>query len=181
VDPVGTVYIADAGNGRVRKVTTDGVITTVAGSGSSFPFGDGGRATDVLLNAPVGVAVDAARNLYVAETFPVGVALDRAGNLYIAYFGNDRIRRMATDGTIVTAAGNGNEAGYSGDGGAAVNAELYSPWGVEVDAAGSLFIADARNNRIGRMATDGTVATVAGNCLQWCWRAGDRCLDYILR
>ncbi len=102
---------------------TNGIITTVAGNGTNGYSGDGGAATNAELQNPFGVAVDA------------------TGNLFIGDDGNSVIREVGTNGIITTVAGNGT-TGYSGDGGAATNAELYYPDGVAVDATGNLFIAD---------------------------------------
>src|ERR1035437_5366560 len=145
VDPSGNVYIADYYAGVIRVVSTDGVITTVAGTGYSTGYsGDGGPATSAQLNVPVAVAFDA------------------AGNIYIADVGNYVIRRVATNGVITTVAGNGT-AGYSGDGGPATSAELNYPTGVAVDAFGNLYIADAWNHTIRRVWANGTITTIAGN------------------
>jgi uncharacterized protein (TIGR03437 family) len=138
VDSAGNVYIADAGNGRVRKVS-HGVITTVAGGGASL--GDNGPASSALLSAPV------------------GVALDSAGNLYIADAADNRIRKVS-NGLITTVAGNRTQ-GFGGDNGPATNAELHDPGGVAVDSAGNVYIADTQNNRI-REVSNGIIATVAG-------------------
>jgi sugar lactone lactonase YvrE len=131
VDAAGNLLVADTGNNRIRRVDgTTGIITTVAGNGTSGFSGDGGPATSASLRAPVGVAVDAAGNLLIADT------------------GNQRIRRVdGTTGIITTVAGNGIY-GFSGDGGAATSASLYNPNGVAVDAAGNLLVADTGNNRI---------------------------------
>jgi sugar lactone lactonase YvrE len=150
VDANGNLFIADFFNNRVRKVSTNGIITTVAGngynagSGSGGYSGDGGAATSAELNVPTGVAVDA------------------CGNLFIADNGNNVIRKVSANGIISTVAGNGT-GGYSGDGGAATNAELNNPSGVTVDANGNLFIADQRNQRIRKVSTNGIITTVAGN------------------
>jgi sugar lactone lactonase YvrE len=143
VDVAGNLYIADFFNSRVRKVATNGTISTVAGGGGSYP-GDGGPATNAVLGNVTGVAVDV------------------AGNLYIADPDNNRIRKVAANGTISTVAGNGT-LGYSGDGGPATSAQLWSPDGVAVDVAGNLYIADGNNNRIRKVATNGMISTVAGN------------------
>jgi len=140
VDAAGTVYIADSGNNRIRRVS-NGVITTVAGNGTSGYNGDNIPATSATLSGPYGVAVDA------------------AGNLYIADFGNCRIRKVS-NGIITTVAGNGLP-GYGGDNGAATNASLNGPYGVAVDAAGTVYIADSGNNRI-RIVSGGVIATIAG-------------------
>ena len=142
VDASGNVFIADQYNNRVRRVATNGIITTVAGGGMKSP-GDGGAATNAQLSNPEGVAVDASGNLFIADT------------------SNNRIRKVGTNGIITTAAGNG--VGYSGDGGPATKAALLQPAGVAVDASGNLFIADQFNNRIRKVGTNGIITTVAGN------------------
>ncbi|MEX0730375.1 MAG: SMP-30/gluconolactonase/LRE family protein, partial [Aquisalimonadaceae bacterium] len=144
VDAAGHLYIADSWNHRIRRVSPDGVITTLAGTGNGGYAGDGGPATAAQLRHPDGVAVDA------------------AGHLYIADFGNHRIRRVSPDGVITTVAGTGI-GGYSGDGGPAAAARLYYPSGVAIDAAGYLYIADEGNYRIRRVSPDGVITTVAGN------------------
>ncbi len=144
VDAAGNLYIADEFNHRIRKVDTGGAISTVAGSGTEGYSGDGGLATATQLNTPTGVAVDA------------------AGNLYIADQNNQRIRKVDTGGAITTVAGTGGY-GYSGDGVAATAAQLYGPYGVAVDAAGNLHIADTLNNRIRKVDTGGVITTVAGS------------------
>ncbi|OEH84502.1 hypothetical protein BHU72_09865 [Desulfuribacillus stibiiarsenatis] len=146
VDNLSNLYIADSSNNRIRKVSaTDGVITTVAGTGSYSYSGDGGLANQAGLN------------------FPRGVAVDSHGNLYIADRSNHRIRKVsATDGVITTVAGTGTPD-YSGDGEAATSANLKSPHGVAVDSHGNLYIADTENNRIRKVsAADGVISTVAG-------------------
>ena len=107
-DAAGNLYIAEYLNERVRKVATNGTITTVAGTGAVGFSGDGGPATTALLNGPS------------------RVALDKAGNLYITDSGNYRVRKVSLDGTITTVAGNGS-AGSSGDGGPATSAAVDSP------------------------------------------------------
>jgi sugar lactone lactonase YvrE len=129
VDSAGNLYIADSSNCRVRKVIPGGTITTLAGSGAQGYSGDGGPATAASLWGPSSVAVDAAGNLYFADTW------------------NSRIRKVALGGTITTVAGNGRMA-YSGDGGPPTAAGLNLPQGVAVDAAGNLYIADYFNYRI---------------------------------
>ncbi len=139
VDSAGNLYIADLGNRLIRKVS-NGVVTTVAGGGSVL--GDNGPATGAQLTWPGGVAVDAADNLYIAEQ------------------GSSRIRKVS-NGVIATVAGDGTW-GYGGDNGPATSAQLSGPWGVAVDSAGNLYIADTRNNRI-RKVSNGVITTVAGN------------------
>ena len=197
LDPAGNLYIADSGNSRIRKVSPGGTISTYAGSGSRGFSGDGGPAAAAQLNNPVGMALDPAGNLYIADItnnrirkvtsggtistyagsgsfgfsgdggpatdaqlgVPVGVALDPAGNLYIADHDNGRIRKVTSGGTISTYAGSGSR-GLSGDGGPATAAQLYSPHGVALDTAGNLYIADS--NRIRKVTPGGTISTYAG-------------------
>jgi sugar lactone lactonase YvrE len=152
VDTAGNLYIADSSNNRVRKVSTSGTITTVAGNGSSGHWGDGGTATNAGLASPWGVAVDA------------------AGNLYIADSDNHRVRKVSMSGTITTVAGSGTTGysggGYSGDGGPATGATLNNPYGVAVDTSGSLYIADTYNSRVRKVSTSGTITTIAGSTTQ---------------
>jgi sugar lactone lactonase YvrE len=134
VDAAGNLFVADRGNSRVRRVdAATGVITTVAGTGAEGYGGDGGPAADAPLNYPVGVAVDAAGDLFIADSY------------------NHRVRRVdAGTGVITTVAGDGSN-GYAGDGGPAADARLGWLQGVAVDAWGNLFIADASNNRVRRV------------------------------
>jgi uncharacterized protein (TIGR03437 family) len=200
VDAAGNWYIADTLNNAVRKVSLNGTISNYAGNGAAGSSGDGSAATSAQLNAPQGLAVDAAGNLFIADTMnakvrkvsasgtittvvgsgtpgfggdggaaasaqlnlPVGVAVDSSGNLYIADFGNSRVRKVSTNNTIATVAGNGS-AGYSGDGGPAAKAQLNGPQAVAVDAAGNLYIADTGNNAIREVTAAGLISTVAGN------------------
>lgn len=203
-DAAGNLYIVDQDNHRVRKVVPGGTITTVVGDGDeeSLPgAGNGGPAVRSSLNAPGGMAFDAAGNLYISDTYndqvrkvtvstgiitpfagstapnfggdggratsamlnlPAGLAFDKAGNLYIADQLNNRIRKVAVDGTITTFAGDGRTA-FSGDGGPATSAALNYPSDVAFDAAGNLYIADERNNRVRKVTPAGVITTVAGN------------------
>ena len=140
-DPAGNLYIADAGNHRLRRVGLDGNIATVAGNGQDGFSGDGGQATMASLSRPNAVAADAAGNLYAGDA------------------GNSRVRRIAPDGTISTVAGNGAYR-LSPDGTPATAGYLNAPRGIAFDSAGNLFISgdDARLRRVGR---DGTLSTVA--------------------
>jgi sugar lactone lactonase YvrE len=144
LDASGNLYIACQSDSRIRKVNPAGTITTVAGNGTTGYSGDGGAATSAELDAPQSVYVDA------------------SGNIYIADWGNDRIRKVTPSGIITTVAGIGT-AGYSGDGGAATNAQLNAPQGVYKDATGNIYIADGANSRIRRVDTGGIITTVAGN------------------
>ena len=142
VDGYGNVYIADYGHARVRKISTHGIITTVAGNGSTVHSGDGGLAT-------------------AAGMMPVAIAVDAAGNLYIADHAGSRIRRVGVNGIIATIAGTGIR-GYGGDGGPGVAARLSDPADVDVDAAGNVYIADFGNNRVRKLTPTGTITTIAG-------------------
>jgi len=179
------------------------VITTVAGNGVSGYNGTAGAATGAELGAPLGVALDSAQNLYIADpknsvvwkvaaqtgliavaagngtpgysgdggqaanaqlNTPYGVAIDKSGNLYIADAWNNVIRKVAANtGVIATYAGNGTP-GFSGDKGQATAAQLQSPWGVALDSAGNLYVADMYNRAIRKIAAStGIITTVAGN------------------
>src|SRR5437879_2175397 len=145
-DQAGNLFIAAAFQNRVFKVDSEGQLTVVAGSGTFGFSGDGGPATAAGLAFPEGVAVDAAGDLFIADSF------------------NARIRRVdATSGIITTVAGNGFR-GFNGDGGPATSANLTTPTGIAVDSSGNLFIADTENARIRRVdgATD-IITSVAGN------------------
>jgi trimeric autotransporter adhesin len=187
-DETGNIYIADSANSRIRMVTkSTGIISTVAGTGSSGYSGDGGQATSAVLNYPYGVAVDASGNIYIADTYnhrirmvtkstgiistvagtgssgysgdggqatsaalyyPCGVAVGASGNIYIADTDSYRIRMVTkSTGIISTVAGTGSY-GSSGDGGQATSAALYNARGVTIDASGTIYVADAGNNRI---------------------------------
>jgi NHL repeat len=143
IDRGGSILIADALYHRIRRVTPDGMITTVAGNGYPEFGGDGGPATAASLQ------------------YPTGVAPDRDGNVFIADAANHRVRRVDPDGTITTVAGTGR-AGFAGDGGPATDAMLHHPTGVAVTRHGELFIADEYNHRIRRVGTHGRIGTVAG-------------------
>jgi sugar lactone lactonase YvrE len=146
-DPAGNIYLCDTNNNRVRRVDAQtGIITTVAGVGSSGYSGDGGPATQAMISQPG------------------GLTMDGGGNLYFADSGNSIIRRIdAVSGIITTVAGVPAAAGYTGDGYAATQAKLSSPRGVAFDAAGDLFIADTSNNAIREVSlATGIIGTVAG-------------------
>jgi uncharacterized protein (TIGR03437 family) len=143
LDSAGNLYFSDSTRHRVRKIDTSGIITTVAGNGVDGYSGDGGLATSASL------------------AYPVGVAVDAYGNIYVADGDNNRIRKITQDGMIHTVAGNG-QGGYSGDGGPAVDASLNTPEDVAVDLAGNIYIADAGNNRVRKVDPAGTITTTAG-------------------
>ena len=184
VDARGHLYIADAGDHRVRVVTPDGVIRTFAGDGHAGFRGDGGPATQAQLRSPYGLAVDPAGNVYIADlgnarvrrispdgvittvaggdgmrlVAPRNVAVDRTGALYISDFGGHRIYRVSSSGAVAAVAGAG-EAGYVGDGGPALSALINAPGGLAVDAAGVVYFADTGNRRI-RYVRNGRIETL---------------------
>jgi uncharacterized protein (TIGR03437 family) len=149
MDRLGNLYLSDSHQFKIRKISPQGTITTVAGTTSGYS-GDGGPATSAKLTlAGGGPGLS-------------GLAMDAAGNLYISDTQNNVIRMIsATTNIITTVAGNG-VAGYSGDGGPATKASLMFPSGIAVDGAGNLYIADVLNDRI-RKVTGGVISTVAGN------------------
>jgi uncharacterized protein (TIGR03437 family) len=199
IGPDGNLYIADERNHRVRKVSTAGVISTVAGTGIPAISVDGLPPTSTPLDAPAGLLLDSTGALWIGEYFgnrvhklppggmmqpvagngtagfngdfrsattaelqaPDQTTLDAAGNLYIADSGNHRIRKVTPQGMISTYAGTGS-AGFGGDGGQAASATLNLPRGVAADAAGNLFIADTNNNCIRKVTPGGLIATVVG-------------------
>jgi sugar lactone lactonase YvrE len=138
VDGGGVVYFADSSNGRIRRVTTDGIIRTLPGIN-----GDGGPAATATLAGPT------------------GLAFGQDGSLYVAERDGERVRRIDPSGRITTVAGNG-VMGFGGDGGSAVAAELDHPTAIALDGSGNLFIADSKNNRVRRVDRGGRITTVAG-------------------
>lgn len=189
-DSSGNSYIADAGGNRIRKVTTTGVISTVAGNGISGYTGDGGAAISAKLYYPGGVAIDSAGNLYIADAFNNVVrkvdttgtintfstnanfsglwnmATDTAGNVYVADTGTCVIWKINSSGVATAVAGTIFVCGFAGDGGLATSAQLNTPYGIAVDKAGNLYIGDSSNNRIRKVNKAGTITTITGdgNC-----------------
>lgn len=198
IDSAGNIYIADTSNHRIRKIDTNGVITTIAGTGTGTFGGDNAAATSARVNSPQGVAVDGSGNVYIADTSnnrirkintsgtistvagngtggyladnvaatstrinaPRSVALDSSGNFYIADTSNNRIRKVNSGGTITTVAGTGT-ASFSGDGGVATSATVRAPQAITFDSADNLYIADTTNHRI-RKVSSGTISTLTG-------------------
>jgi sugar lactone lactonase YvrE len=143
IDGEGNIFVSDRDNDRVRRVSVDGLIATVAGNGEALFSGDGGPALDATLDDPAGLAVD------------------EEGVLYIADSNHHRVRRVDPDGVISTFAGTG-QLGSDGDGGPATEAMLSDPESLLFDTAGNLFVGDSGANRIRRIAPDGTITTFAG-------------------
>jgi hypothetical protein len=145
IDALGDVIFADAGGNVIRKVDTKGTMTILAGTGAGTYTGDGGAALSATLNAPQGVAVDAAGNLFIADT------------------ANHVIREVSADtGIITTVAGNGTAA-FTGDTGLATAASLHSPSSVALDLAGNVYVADTGNHAVRRFFPGGIITTVAGD------------------
>jgi len=197
-DAAGNLFISDTDNNRVRKVDRNGTITTIAGTGQCANRGDGGPATQASLCVPSALALDAAGNLYVAQSashvvrriaangtistvagtgiagnsgdggsaaaarlnWPLGLAFDAAGNLYVSSFLGNVVRKITPSGTIATVAGTG-AAGFSGDGGLATSAQLSGPAHLAFDPAGNLLVSDRYNGRVRRIA-NGIITTIAG-------------------
>jgi len=141
IDSKGNLYIADSGNQSIRKITTDGVITTVAGNGHEGFAPDGTLATNAQLSSPFSVAIDP------------------QGNVVFPDNGNQRIRRIKSDGTLQTIAGNGN-AGIAGDGGFATQANLSNPQYLRYDANGNLYFKNG-GNQVRVITTDGRINLIA--------------------
>jgi uncharacterized protein (TIGR03437 family) len=198
LDSAGNLYVSDNADHRIRRVTSDGLIRTVAGTGAIGFAGDNGPATSASLNEPEGIAIDANNNLYIADqlnnrirrvdtqgiitTFagtgvagdsgdggsatgatlnqPTGVAAD-SGNIYVAERGGNRVRKISPNGTITTIAGTGAGAS-TGDGGPAVQASLNQPGGVAVDSNGNIYISELFGCRVRKISKDGTISTFAG-------------------
>jgi sugar lactone lactonase YvrE len=144
IDSSGNIYIAERSGERVRKITKDGNINTVAGTGSGGPPG-----------AETGVAISQRLNL------PQGLFVEPGGSVLIADSNNNRVRRLTTDGNIATIAGTG-VGGYEGDGAAATSARLHGPIGVTEDSDGNIYISDSTNDAIRQIGSDGIITTVAG-------------------
>ncbi len=192
LDADGNIYVADAENHRIRKITPTGTVSTLAGSSTNGSVD--GTGADAQFNSPRAVAVDALGNVYVADGvnhkirkitpagvvttlagsgtsgfadgdgiaaqfyFPKGIAVDGDGNIYVADDINHRIRKITPAGTVTTLAGS-TSGSADGDG---TSAQFNSPRGVAVDDAGNVYVADSGNHRIRKITSTGTVSTVAG-------------------
>jgi trimeric autotransporter adhesin len=142
IDKSGNIYFTDVGNFRIRKISSSGIITTIAGNGTSGFSGDGGPAIEAELG------------------WPSEIALDKAGNIYFTDSYNNRIRKISFEGIITTIAGNGM-ANVSGDGGPALNAGLLSPQGITLDASGNIYFTNGGPS-IRKISTSGIITTIAG-------------------
>jgi uncharacterized protein (TIGR03437 family) len=197
VDAAGNVYLCDSNNHRIRKVTPDGTVSTIAGGNAAGYAGDNGPAVGALLNFPRNIAADEAGNIYINDynnnrvrkigtdgkistiagsgaccSSPDGglgtaaylvtgpVTADPSGNVYVYDYLTSRIRKISSSGVINAFAGDGNE-GFAGDGQAATMARFSSVAALGTDAANNVYIADANNERI-RMVSNGIITTVVG-------------------
>ena len=202
-DTTGNLYITDYS--RVRKIDTNGIITTIAGTGVSGYSGDNGKAILSKINQPLGVTLDSLGNIYIADTnnyrirkidtngiiktiagsgiaipfsdkegnngpalaskiSPTSIVVDKLGNLYITDTYNHEIRKIDTNGIIKTIIGDGRVgSGYSGDNGKAIDARLSFPKSLSIDNIGNLYISDSINNRIRKVDTNDIITTIAGN------------------
>ncbi len=195
VDSSGNVYVADDGNNLIRKITTGGVVTTLAGSGSTGSTNATGTAAS--FNQPYGVAVDSSGNVYVADFLnsliraitsggvvstlagsgsigstnatgtaasfnrPTGVAVDSSGNIYVADYANSLIREIRSWGSVSTLAGQTGVFGSTNGTGSA--ASFYFPTGVAVDTSGNVYVADEANSLIRKITWSGVVSTLAAS------------------
>jgi gliding motility-associated-like protein len=206
LDPIGNLYISEYSGNRIRKISTDGKISTVAGTGVEGYSGDNGPATAARLARPNGIFVDGSNNIYIADTYnsalrkidaatgvittiagngstmysgdgglavnagvpyPKSVAVDEDGNVYLLEVNNgitSRLRKIdAVTGIITTIAGS-NVYGYSGDGGPAINATLFDPVAVEVDNRGNIYVLEYDAPRLRKIdGATGIISTIAGN------------------
>ncbi len=189
IDAAFTIFVADTGNSRVRRITPT-LVTTFAGNGRYRAPADGVPATSTFLNQPRGVAVDPNGSVYIADggnsaidrvgpdgivrifargsfnpppflATPEGIACDRQGNVYVTDVSVAEVSRLSPDGVRTAIAGT-RSGGFSGDNGPATAAQVNFPEGIAVDANGVVYLADTRNHRIRRIQ-NGIITTIAGN------------------
>ncbi len=144
VDQIGNIYFTEPGYGKVRKIDTQGIISTIAGNGDGGTLGDGGPAIDA------------------SFSYPYGIAMDPQGNLYVSDANNYRIRMIGIDSVVSTIAGTG-QPGFSGDGGPATSAKIGGPRGLAVDGSQNVYFTDASNHRIRKINSLGIITTFAGS------------------
>jgi sugar lactone lactonase YvrE len=188
-DTSGNLYVAEFSANRIRKINTSGVISTVAGNGTSGYSGDGGPATSAQLYFPQAVIVDSSGNLFIADqgnnvirevaagtgiitTFSADInfggglafmSFDASQNLYVADAGACTVWKLNSAGAATAVAGIAFDCGYNGDNIKATTALLNSPWGIAFDSKGNLYIADSANNRVRKVNPLGTISTFAGD------------------
>lgn len=201
IDKDGNLYIADSGNNCLRKISTEGIVTTFTGIGEVGNI-DGDRLT-ATFNSPTGICTDDNGNFYVADflnhiirkidsegtvttfagsgqpgyadgfaeeaqfNFPRGIAIDASGNLFVGDSWNHRIRKITPDGNVTTYAGGGSDIGPNSKGsyfdGSSDQARFFTPCGVACDLFGNVYVADALNHRIRKIDSSGNVTTIAGS------------------
>ena len=175
-DADGNLYITDFLNHRIRRVDTEGVITTLAGSGEPSFSGDEGPAAAAQLSQPAGFDIDGEGNFYVADRYYdrnrirkidtmgiittiaetasfADVAVGKDGSVFITEPEVGRVLRLSPSGRLMIIAGSGR-SGLGGDGGPALDARLDRPAGIEIDADGNLYVADSGNNRVRKLTPD---------------------------
>jgi sugar lactone lactonase YvrE len=189
-DAAGNVYVADAGNVTIRKITPAGVVSTFAGTAQRTGTADG-TGSDAQFMRPAGIAVDSHGNVFVSDSgrypysgghslrkitpaglvttvasgfnWPGGIAIDGADNIYLAEAGANKIRKITPDGVVTTVAGTGSRGFTNGTGSVAT---FFGPAAVAVTADGTLFVADSGNEAIRKITPAGEVTTVAGSVLR---------------
>jgi sugar lactone lactonase YvrE len=194
IDAQGNLYVADAQDHKIRKISLQGVVSTYAGTGAQGS-NNGNAQTEATFRQPSGLALDRQGNLYVADYFnhlirkitpagevstyagkgttgsadgqrleatfnlPYGVAVDADGNVYVGDYGNNKIRKIKTNGEVITLAGNGTTASTNGNG---VNAGIPKPGGLTVDSDGTLYVVEKGGGRIRKITVAGVVSTIGG-------------------
>ena len=193
-DSAGNIYVADSRNNLIRKITPQGMVSTLAGSGKEAATD--GHGTTASFFFPTAIATDAKGNVYVADTHnslirkitpegivstiagrsptkklndkkdtarfdnPYGIAVDKDGNVFVADWDKNQIKKISPDGKVAVVAGNGERGAKDGK---ASDATFYLPEGITIDNKGNLYVADCYNNRIRKITQDGTVTTLAGH------------------